>query len=220
MRFEASTVILAGALIVGGCATTGTTAASAPLSTPTAQATTLPASTPPRAKKMNPRLKRFFAANTKAIDFAKSEQPNGYVGRIEFTENIAAMHQDLAREYFRNRVIESYMNEISTSAEFVGVSFVRDEAKGAVYSAEALAFELKDVTLAYNPDTRRGTLGMRLRDGDLEATRALIRKNIESIARDKNIRLTTGVLPPEGKFYLLNESIVNGNLLQVQFEVE
>ena len=53
-----------------------------------------------------------------------------------------------------------------------------------------------------------------------EEARAWIRKNIETLARDKNIVLTTGEIPPAAKFYLGREELKNGNILEIEFITE
>lgn len=206
------------AVLASGCATISEPPASRVEVVRPREASPSPA--PARVKKMNPRLKRFLQANVKEIDFGKGLGENAYFCRLTFTSEIAAENQDFARDYFRNRLIEAYMNEHGTTARYVGVSIHSDRAVGAVYTAEARAFEIAETTLAYNPQTRRGVLGLRIREDNLEATRELLRANIEAIARDKNICLTTGEFPPAGRFYLLKEEVIQGNLLQIEFEVE
>ena len=53
----------------------------------------------------------------------------------------------------------------------------------------------------------------------MDEARAWIRKNIETLARDKNIALTTGQLPPEATYYSLGEKIV-GNVMEIEFRTE
>lgn len=219
MRFK---LLIGGAvaLLGCGCATVEVEPAARVEAVGVDELPALRKSSPPRVKKMNPRLKRFLQANVKEIDFKKGSSANSYVCALTFTQAIAAENQDFAREYFRNRVIDSYMNECGTTAQYVGVSITSDRAVGEVYTAEAVAFEVEETVLAYDPVKRRGVMGLRIRDEDMEATRKLVRANIEALARDKNVRLTTGELPPQGRFYLLDERVVKGNLLEIEFEVE
>lgn len=48
----------------------------------------------------------------------------------------------------------------------------------------------------------------------------MIRDYIETIVRDKNITLTTGEPPPPGKYYLLKENTLPGNILEIEFKTE
>ena len=43
--------------------------------------------------------------------------------------------------------------------------------------------------------------------------------NIETLARDKNIALVTGQLPPAAKYYSLGEK-VDGNVMEIEFKTE
>jgi hypothetical protein len=40
------------------------------------------------------------------------------------------------------------------------------------------------------------------------------------LARDKNVALTTGTIPPAARFYLGAERIKDGNVLEIEFETE
>ena len=74
-------------------------------------------------------------------------------------------------------------------------------------------------SLTYDAHTRRGKLSVRFNAGQAEEARAWIRKNIETLARDKNIALKTGTLPPEATYYSLGEKI-EGNVMEIEFKTE
>ena len=74
--------------------------------------------------------------------------------------------------------------------------------------------------LEYDAVTRRGKISLRFGTGQYEAARAWARKNIEALARDKNIALTTGVIPPAARFYLGREGLKDGNVLEIEFRTE
>ena len=79
------------------------------------------------------------------------------------------------------------------------------------------------VSLVYDPNTRRGKLAVKvvkMTEEQFETARAWIRKNIETLARDKNIALTTGEIPPAAKFYLGREELKDGNVLEIEFKTE
>jgi len=75
------------------------------------------------------------------------------------------------------------------------------------------------ISLTYDANTRRGKLSVRFNAGQVEEAREWIRKNIETLARDKNIALTTGTLPPEATYYSLGEKI-DGNVMEIEFRTE
>ncbi|MBQ2631521.1 MAG: hypothetical protein IJG13_17730, partial [Kiritimatiellae bacterium] len=72
----------------------------------------------------------------------------------------------------------------------------------------------------YDPLTRTGRMAVCLSGGQFEETRKWIRRNIEALARDKNIALTTGKIPPAAKFYLGREELKDGNMLEIEFKTE
>ena len=76
------------------------------------------------------------------------------------------------------------------------------------------------VSLTYDPNTRKGKLAVKVNANQYEEARKWIRKNIETLARDKNIALTTGESPPAAKFYLGREELKDGNILEIEFTTE
>ena len=83
----------------------------------------------------------------------------------------------------------------------------------------AAVLTISPVSLSYDANTRRGKLAVRFNAGQAEEARAWIRKNIETLARDKNIALTTGQLPPDATYYSLGERI-DGNVMEIEFRTE
>ena len=61
---------------------------------------------------------------------------------------------------------------------------------------------------------------MKVNANQYKEARKWIRKNIETLARDKNIALVTGELPPAAKFYLGREELKDGNVLEIEFRTE
>ena len=83
--------------------------------------------------------------------------------------------------------------------------------------ASVLTIVLK--TLNYDPQTRCGTMTVLFQPGQEEEARAYIKRNIETLARDKNIQLVTGQLPPAATYYSLCENI-KGNMMEIEFKTE
>jgi len=63
-------------------------------------------------------------------------------------------------------------------------------------------------------------MAVRFGVGQYKDAREWIRQNIETLARDKNIALTTGEIPPAAKFYLGREELKDGNILEIEFKTE
>ena len=116
------------------------------------------------------------------------------------------------------------MTPYAASSKFASrewdASVTSERSETTAYSATAIAYGLGDVSLDYNPYTREGTLSMKVANGDFATARRMIRDHIETIARDKNIILITGSAPPPGRYYLLQEKTLPGNVLEIGFRVE
>ncbi len=72
----------------------------------------------------------------------------------------------------------------------------------------------------YDPDTRKGCIAVEFAKGHYAEARLWARGNIETLVRDKNVALVTGVVPSEAKFYLGAERVRDGNILEIEFETE
>ena len=99
------------------------------------------------------------------------------------------------------------------------VSFSGFKREGLRLSGSAAVLTLKPVSLEYNPHNRRGTMSVRFAEGQVSEASAWIRRNVKTLVRDKNIALTSGSLPPEGKFAITNEKN-DGNVMTIEFMVE
>lgn len=94
----------------------------------------------------------------------------------------------------------------------VGISGMEIKGRAAILT-------IAPVSLSYDANARRGKLLVRFNPGQYEEAREWIRKNIETLARDKNIALATGELPPAATYYSLGEK-VDGNVMEVEFKTE
>ena len=117
----------------------------------------------------------------------------------------------------RNMYALSYPSKDSRrlEIEFSDYSLSDNRIRG-----RAVVLEITPMTLAYDANTRRGKMSVRLNANQYEEARKWIRKNIETLARDKNIALTTGEIPPAAKFYLGREELKDGNVLEIEFKTE
>lgn len=76
------------------------------------------------------------------------------------------------------------------------------------------------LSLVYDEDGRCGKLVVKFNAAQAAEARAWIRKNFETLARDKNIPLTTGDIPPAARFLLGREELKEGNILEIEFKTE
>jgi hypothetical protein len=62
-------------------------------------------------------------------------------------------------------------------------------------------------------------MSVRFVEGQSSEASAWIRRNIKTLVQDKNVALTNGSRPSEGKFIIINESI-SGNVMTIEFKAE
>lgn len=93
------------------------------------------------------------------------------------------------------------------------------DLNGAEISGRAIVLQLDIRSLDYDPIMRRGIIKIRLGEGQLAEARSYIRRNIETIVRDKGVTLVTGQLPSAATFRLLDEKMSDG-VLEVTFKAE
>lgn len=120
---------------------------------------------------------------------------------------------------FAREVLDAYKAEypnadVSTLRVYVLPRLVNGRIEG-----RAVVLTITPVSLSYDANTRRGRLSVHFNDGQYEEAREWIRKNIETLARDKNIALVTGQLPPAATYYSLGEK-VDGNVMEIEFKTE
>ena len=96
---------------------------------------------------------------------------------------------------------------------------VRPSLDNGRISGRATVLTITPTLLIYDANTRRGKLAVRFNSGQAEEARTWIRRNIETLAKDKNIALVTGQLPPAATYYSLGEKI-EGNVMEIEFKTE
>lgn len=170
-------------------------------------------------RRIPPRISRWLAKAN--VDFRQTEDGSG-IYRLTLTspDPISADRREYVQTYFRDRVAESFAKGNALEPRQVAVAILSERMEMTAYCGEATACGVNDISLAYDPDTRKGILAMKIRNGDFDGTRKLIRRHIEGIVRDKNIRLVAGVQPPPGRYYLLGETVKPGNVLEIEFKSE
>ena len=166
-----------------------------------------------------PRIRRWLESVN--IDFRQDVVGKGiYRLTLNSAEPMSADQREYIQEYFRSLVAESFAKSNALELQQVAVVVLSEKLEQTVYCGEATAYGCDDISMVYDSDKRKGTLAMKIRNGDFDGTRKLIRQHIEGIVRDKNIRLIAGVQPPPGRYYLLGETVKPGNVLEVEFKSE
>ena len=100
------------------------------------------------------------------------------------------------------------------------VDFPEYKLNNGKIEGRAVVLSISVTSLSYDPNTRMGKLAVKVNANQYEEARKWIRKNIETLARDKNIALTTGEIPPAAKFYLGREELKDGNVLEIECRTE
>jgi hypothetical protein len=108
-----------------------------------------------------------------------------------------------------------------------GIQYVHEvvewetEENGAVLVYRGWAFSARPMSdgWAYDDESRRGTVRLRISDGmPPEEAKRWARQNIEAIVKEKNVALEAGGTPPAGAMYRsLGEALADG-VLTVEFE--
>lgn len=121
---------------------------------------------------------------------------------------------------FAKSLKEDYVDAFpSADIASLEVSFSGFKRDGLRLNGTAAVLTLKPISLEYNPHNRKGSMSVRFAEGQVSEASAWIRRNIKTLVRDKNIALTSGSLPSEGKFAITNEKI-DGNVMTIEFMVE
>ena len=97
---------------------------------------------------------------------------------------------------------------------------VRCAPSNAAAAAQPAEPVVQILSLDYDADARHGKIVVKFAAGHYVDARRYVRSNVETLARDKNVALTTGQIPTAAKFYLGDETVKDGNVLEVEFETE
>ena len=145
-----------------------------------------------------------------------------YSFELELSENpvdlknaFRGVLQEFAKS-LKEDYIDAFPSADSASLEVSFSGFKRD---GLRLSGSAAVLTLKPISLEYNSYNRKGIMSVRFAEGQSSEASAWIRRNIKTLVQDKNVALTNGSRPLEGKFIIINEKI-NGNVMTIEFKAE
>ena len=125
------------------------------------------------------------------------------------------------QQEFRNALREDYADAFSVAdLQSLYVDFPEYRQNEGKIEGRAVILTISVASLIYDPNTRTGKLAVKVNANQYEEARKWVRKNIETLARDKNIALVTGEIPPAAKFYLGREELKDGNILEIEFGTE
>ena len=130
-------------------------------------------------------------------------------------ETVRAVIHDFAKA-----IVDDYADTFPhAKKDLLRVAFSGVSISGMKISGKASVLTIAPVSLSYDANTRRGKLSVRFNPGQADESRKWVLENIEALARDKNIMLTTGSTPPPGSFSICEEK-VDGSTLEIEFKTE
>jgi len=145
-----------------------------------------------------------------------------YTFRLRFRDGapsgLSAMNQ--VKNELRQAVTTDYAATYGGSAGEVKVDFPAFSMKDAVVEGRAEVMRIAVKSLRYDSSSQKGVISVKIGANRFEDARKWVRKNIEALAKDKNVALTTGQIPPNARFYLGAERVLEGNVLEIEFETE
>ena len=160
--------------------------------------------------------------NFDVADFHRTDSDSHrYVFSLVSTNKNVSLRESLAQ---KRVLIDTIRHDFATSYPSVNrtvlaVDFVEYEFADGVIKGTADVIPLNVLAYNYDKHTRKGYMRIRVRANQFDAARQYVRQNIELIARDKNIALVVGEIPPDARFYLLDESVDDG-ILVINFKTE
>lgn len=121
---------------------------------------------------------------------------------------------------FRKVVLKDYAETFAVTNVVVDFPVFERGADGCIKGRALVISATPTALLDYDAHTRRGRMTVRFNTAiGTDAARAWARQNIETLARDKNILLTSGMRPPEGHYVSLGEKW-HENTLEIEFKTE
>ena len=124
------------------------------------------------------------------------------------------------KQELRQAVVSDYVSTYGGNAGDVRVDFPEFSMNDSVIEGRAEVMRIAVKSLRYDAQAQKGVIAVKIGANRFEDARKWVRRNIESLAKDKNIALTTGQIPPAARFYLGAERVLEGNVLEIEFETE
>ena len=157
----------------------------------------------------------------KIIDLVREKSSDfAYTFSLELSGNASIQTFFGVQNIFANEVRAAYQMEYPNADMSSLRVVVQPSLSNGRIVGRAEVLTIAPVALSYDASARLGRLSVRFNANQYEEARAWARKNIETLARDKNIALVSGEIPPAARFYSLGESLKDGNILEIEFKTE
>lgn len=166
--------------------------------------------------------KTTLGADIELLEFGR-ESGSDFAYRFKLRHQKGDMSLREAREV-RKTLVKMIRSDYTTSNPYASatmliVDFPVYDLRRAEVSGRAIVLQLDIRTLDYEPIARRGVMKIRLGETQLAEARNYLRRNIETIVRDKGVALEAGKLPTAATFRILDEKMSDG-VLEVAFTAE
>ena len=195
-----------------------------PSKTGTAARSTRPARTGAKARAASKRVRHKAKVLYDVVALERKASGDfSYRFELRLKENVDWSIQTIkaVKHDFRKNIKDDYSESFTGASvaslfvEFPAFDFCDGRIEGC-----AVVMNMVVKSMNYDPLARTGHLSVVVNSNQFEETRKWIRRNIETVARDKNIALTTGEIPPAARFYLGREELKGGNVLEIEFRTE
>ena len=187
--------------------------------------------------KIDAMLQKLTEMRKKAEEAAKLRAPAHRVARLvhdaggDFAFRFALELMDMPSDpdkaksavlqEFGESLKEEYADSVSGAKQTsLAVNFADVKMDGKLIHGRAAVLAMSLVSLSYDASTRYGKLSVRFNAGQDKEAREWIRKNIETLVRDKNIALVTGKPPPPAATCKLINEKIDGNVMTIEFRTE
>ena len=127
---------------------------------------------------------------------------------------------DCIKRELRSTIAADYVGAHGGHLSDVRIDFPDFSLNDGIIEGRAAVMCIEVMSLQYDPEAQKGVIAIKIGYSRFEDARAWVRKNIETLARDKNVALTTGQIPSAARFYLGAERVKEGNVLEIEFETE
>lgn len=164
------------------------------------------------------------APQYRLLDLSRESQDDFvYSFRLEFKDSadVNVLATQRVKRELRAAIEEDFREAIGEKkGDTLQIDFPEFALRNGVVQGRAEVIRLNVLSLHYDVRTQKGRISVKIGASRFDQARQWIRQNIETIVRDKNIALVTGNVPQNKRFYLGTERVLEGNVLEIEFEVE
>ena len=170
----------------------------------------------------NETLQNSVSDKYEIVEFRKDEDcayRYSFILKRRDSNSITIRESRELKKILRAMIREDYLLSFPDTLRSVVIDFPKFSLRNGRVVGKAVALTFSVASLQYDPHHRMGVLRVRIGENQFEEARQYARKNIASIARDKNIALEANKIPPVARFYLEGEKL-SGGMLEVSFTIQ